>query len=111
MKQEVTRSHKGWALDQVALHNEVLKQTKEEVGAGIPPEGVYIYGLYLEGAGWDKNQVKLVESLPKVLFAPLPVILIYASDNIKPKESSLYEVIKESQVTSYNRNPCSPSDY
>lgn len=31
MRQEVTRAHKGWALDTVTLHNEVLKQTKEEI--------------------------------------------------------------------------------
>ncbi|CAG7714181.1 unnamed protein product [Allacma fusca] len=91
MKQEVTRAHKGWALDQVAMHNEVLKQTKEEVGSAAPAEGVYIYGLFLDGAGWDKNQVRLIESQPKVLFAPLPVVHIYATDNIKPKDCSLYE--------------------
>ena len=31
MRQEVTRMHKGWALDTVTLHNEVLKVFKEDV--------------------------------------------------------------------------------
>jgi len=31
MRQEVTRMHKGWALDTVTLHNEVLKGFKEEI--------------------------------------------------------------------------------
>lgn len=31
MKQEATRAHKDWALDKVAIHNDVLKQTKEEI--------------------------------------------------------------------------------
>jgi len=39
MKQEVTRAHKGWALDQVALHNEVQKLSKEELGNSAPSEG------------------------------------------------------------------------
>jgi len=92
MRQEVTRAHKGWALDSVAVHNDVLKQTKEEVGGASPQEGVYVYGLFMEGAGWDKNQSKIVESSPKVLYAPMPVVHIFATDNVKPKESALYEV-------------------
>ena len=31
MRQEVTRMHKGWALDNVTLHNEVTKLTPDEV--------------------------------------------------------------------------------
>lgn len=31
MRQEVARAHKGWALDAVILHNDVLKLMKEEV--------------------------------------------------------------------------------
>lgn len=31
MRQEVTRAHKGWALDMVALHNDVTKSTLDEI--------------------------------------------------------------------------------
>ena len=31
MRQEVTRAHKGWALDSVIVHNEMTKMMKEEV--------------------------------------------------------------------------------
>ncbi|XP_021242638.1 dynein heavy chain 5, axonemal-like isoform X6 [Numida meleagris] len=82
MRQETTRSNvaKGWALDSVVLHNEVTKMMKEDV-AGPPPAdvgGVYIYGLFLEGAGWDRRNSKLVESAPKVLYTSLPVVHVYA---------------------------------
>jgi dynein heavy chain, axonemal len=30
MRQEVARAHKGWALDVVALHNDVTKMSTEE---------------------------------------------------------------------------------
>ena len=35
MRQEVTRAHKGWALDSVVLHNDVMKQMKEDISS--PP--------------------------------------------------------------------------
>ncbi|NWV35924.1 DYH8 protein, partial [Grantiella picta] len=80
MKQEATRAHKDWALDKVAVHNEVLKLTREEITSS-PAEGVYIYGLYLEGAGWDKRRSILVESTAKILFVQLPVLHMYAVDS------------------------------
>lgn len=36
MRQEVTRAHKGWALDMVSLHNDVTKQLYEEIKAPPP---------------------------------------------------------------------------
>ncbi|PKU47169.1 dynein heavy chain axonemal [Limosa lapponica baueri] len=89
MRQEATRAHKGWALDTVTIHNEVLKQNKEEITAP-PSEGVYIYGLYLEGAGWDRRNSKLIESTPKILFVQLPVLHIYAVNTTSPKDPRLY---------------------
>lgn len=40
MRQEVTRAHKGWALDSVTLHNDVLKQSKEDINS--PPAVSFI---------------------------------------------------------------------
>ncbi|XP_025115342.1 dynein heavy chain 5, axonemal-like isoform X3 [Pomacea canaliculata] len=88
MRQEVTRAHKGWALDNVILQNDVTKQMKDDI-TQPPAEGVYVYGLYLEGAGWDRRGSKLVESKPKVLFEPMPVIHIYAKDTAPP-DSKMY---------------------
>ncbi|XP_064563086.1 dynein axonemal heavy chain 8 [Zonotrichia leucophrys gambelii] len=89
MKQEATRAHKDWALDKVAVHNDVLKLTKEEI-ISPPSEGVYIYGLFLEGAGWDKRRSILVESSPKILFVQLPVLHMFAVDSTRPRDPRLY---------------------
>ncbi|XP_068603948.1 LOW QUALITY PROTEIN: dynein axonemal heavy chain 5 [Brachionichthys hirsutus] len=82
MRQETTRANlsKGWALDTVALSNDVTKMMREDVLAPPPEDvgGVYIYGLFLDGAGWDKRGAKLTEASPKVLFTPLPVVHVYA---------------------------------
>lgn len=86
--QEVTRAHKGWALDNVILQNDVTRYMKDDISQP-PAEGVYVYGLYLEGAGWDRRGSKLVESKNKVLFESIPVIHIYAKD-VAPAESKMY---------------------
>ena len=31
-----------------------------------PEEGVYVYGMYIEGCGWDVKTRQLCESQPKV---------------------------------------------
>ena len=43
MRQEVTRAHKGWALDSVVLFNEVTKHFKEEITSA--PAGIYTFSL------------------------------------------------------------------
>ena len=41
-----------------------------------PPEGVYVHGLFLDGAALDNKQGLLVESVPKTLIVPLPVLFV-----------------------------------
>ena len=90
MRQEITRAHKGWALDSVILANDVTRYLKEDISSS-PAEGVYVYGLFLDGAGWDRRNFRLTEPLPKVLFTPLPVVHVYAVNSVVAKEGKLFE--------------------
>ncbi|OAF69622.1 hypothetical protein A3Q56_02624 [Intoshia linei] len=83
-KQEITRAHKGWSLDGVVLDNEVTKLLKEDIN-NPPSEGVYIYGLFIDGAGWDRRNMKLVEPPPKVLYTQLPVVHVFAINTSNKK--------------------------
>ncbi|XP_032892362.1 dynein heavy chain 5, axonemal-like [Amblyraja radiata] len=89
MRQEVTRIHKGWALDSVVLHSDVTRISKEDITQS-PSEGVYVFGLYLEGAGWDRRNHRLTESKPKVLFEMLPIIHISAINHHDSKDVRVY---------------------
>jgi len=82
-RQDVCRAHSrdGWALDDCVSTFDVLKQERDDVKHG-PSEGIYIYGLYLDGCKWDKGKGSLIDSDPKVLYAPLPVLHIAATGSV-----------------------------
>ncbi len=101
--QEVTRAHKGWALDSVVLHNEITRFNKEDI-VSSPTEGVYVHGLFLEGASLDRRTGKLMESKPKVLYEQMPVIHIRAVNTTAGKEPRLYEcpIYRKPQRSDFN---------
>ena len=81
VKQEVGRAHRkdAWALDDLVYHTEVTAfETAEKVKKG-PAEGVFVHGLFMDGAAWSKSAGAIVESEPKKLFASLPVMLVTAN--------------------------------
>uniref|UniRef100_A0A8C4S375 Dynein axonemal heavy chain 2 n=1 Tax=Erpetoichthys calabaricus TaxID=27687 RepID=A0A8C4S375_ERPCA len=54
---------------------EFIVSTVDDNNLLFPPkDGVFIKGLYLEGAGWDKKNSCLVEAEPMQLVCPMPTI-------------------------------------
>lgn len=80
VQQEITRAHKheNWALDSVVLHAEVTDIDNAESVRGAPKEGVYVNGLFMDGAAWNSKENSITESQPKKLFANLPILLVTA---------------------------------
>ncbi|XP_074648811.1 dynein axonemal heavy chain 3-like [Tubulanus polymorphus] len=59
-------------IDKLGFEFEVM--TAEKSMPSIPEDGAYIYGLFIEGARWDRELHVINESLPKSLFDTIPVI-------------------------------------
>ena len=64
----------GYPIDSVSFTFVVKDETPHTEIARGPPDGCYIRGLFLEGAGWDYESHVLVESKPKELYVDMPVI-------------------------------------
>uniref|UniRef100_A0A8C0VQQ8 Dynein axonemal heavy chain 3 n=1 Tax=Cyanistes caeruleus TaxID=156563 RepID=A0A8C0VQQ8_CYACU len=69
-------------IDHIGFEFEVMKQ--EHTMEKMPEDGAYVRGLFLEGARWDRESLVIGESLPKILYDPLPIIWL------KPGESSKF---------------------
>lgn len=81
VRQEVTRKHAGWSLDDVSLATEVRPYDKDDLEKKQDQkeeEGVHVWGLFLEGAAWDRKASKLVDAPPKKLHWQIPCMFITA---------------------------------
>ncbi|KAI8902513.1 dynein heavy chain and region D6 of dynein motor-domain-containing protein [Globomyces pollinis-pini] len=103
IRQEITRAHNGWALDGVKLAPEVMKQMKEDI-TSQPTEGLYINGLFIEGAGWDRKNIRLTESQPKVNYQSMPVVHVSAINSVDDGDPKMYRcpVYKRPRRTDQN---------
>merc|ERR1711935_97912 len=74
------------SIDTLSFSYRVLTK-KAELITKQPKEGVYIYGMYLEGARWDAANQVLAESRPKELFTSMaPILLEPEVDRVQPDD-------------------------
>lgn len=66
---------------------------RDEIAQDItvkPDDGCFIYGLFLEGARWDKKVKTLIDPKPKELFSPMPTIHMLPQKDRATPTSDIY---------------------
>ncbi|XP_022428499.1 dynein heavy chain 12, axonemal isoform X6 [Delphinapterus leucas] len=74
-------------IDLLGYEFEVISSDTSE---GTPEDGVYIHGLYLDGARWDRTSGLLAEQYPKLLFDLMPIIWIKPTKKSQIVKSNAY---------------------
>ncbi|KAH0504188.1 Dynein heavy chain 3, axonemal [Microtus ochrogaster] len=75
-------------IDHIGFEFEVT--TQETAMENSPEDGAYIKGLFLEGARWDRKTMQIGESLPKILYDPLPIIWLKPGDSASFLHQDIY---------------------
>ncbi|XP_068019795.1 dynein axonemal heavy chain 12 isoform X1 [Melanerpes formicivorus] len=84
--QNYARKHRI-PIDLLGYEFQVLPQDTADTA---PEDGVYIHGLYLDGARWDRTKGMLAEQHPKLLFDVMPIIWIKPTAKSDIKKSNAY---------------------
>nr|XP_045758146.1 dynein axonemal heavy chain 12 [Mirounga angustirostris] len=74
-------------IDLLGYEFEVIPSDTSEMA---PEDGVYIHGLYLDGARWDRPSGLLAEQHPKLLFDLMPIIWIKPTKKSQIVKSNAY---------------------
>ena len=75
--QNYARKH-SVPIDLLRLDVEVLKVEDPNDVQDSPIEGVYVRGLFMDGARWDRHRQVIGESLPRQLTDALPIVSLLA---------------------------------
>merc|ERR1711957_627634 len=101
-------------IDTMGMDFEVIHDVIDNEKLPAPPEGVHIYGMWLEGCKWDPVNRVLAESDPKVLYSRMVMMwfkpVLINAVNIKDiYECPLYKTTERKGVlatTGHSSNFC-----
>lgn len=71
------------AIDQLSFSFQYLAEEGPEEVEEKPEDGVYVYGLYMDGARFDRDTQQIADQFPTIMYDKLPVIWFKPMDNYK----------------------------
>ena len=99
---QATCRKNGWPLDKSTLYTSVTQWQKADDVTERAHQGCFADGLFLEGAGWDRENSCLVKQNPKQLIEELPVLKIIPIEAHRLKLQNTFKT--PVYVTSQRRN-------
>ncbi|KAG9490480.1 hypothetical protein GDO78_006034 [Eleutherodactylus coqui] len=74
-------------IDLLGLQIQITDYNHVEDIDAFPSDGMYITGLYMEGARWDCDKHMIAESFPKVLYESMPIIWLIPGEKAGQMDS------------------------
>lgn len=78
------------AIDELSFDYKVYDEIDPADVTEKPEDGVFIFGLYLEGCRWNKTIHMIDESKPKVLYSEMPLIWYVPKRNREVPTTGIY---------------------
>lgn len=77
---------KGIAIDRLTWDFKFIDDMKPEDVKEKPENGIYVHGLFIEGAKWYNDTHEIGQPIPKELYSELPILhMIPAEDRTTPE--------------------------
>lgn len=86
---QTTARRSSIPIDTLSFDFSIVNLTEKEI-LQVPKDGVYVKGMFLEGAGWDVENGCLCEPEPMELVVPMPIILFRPVENKKKSQKGIY---------------------
>ena len=86
---QTTARRNGIPIDTLGWEFAVVNTDEADIAAG-PKEGVYVKGMFLEGAGWDHAAGCLAEPEPMELIVSMPIIHFKPTESKRKASRSVY---------------------
>jgi len=77
-------------LDQMDIWTDVRAEMEPHELAEYPETGMFIHGLYMEGARWDAKKMAIADSIPKELHPVMPVLHVQGKVHGEYSKDGIY---------------------